>query len=93
MPSAAPKGKAHAFRCGCHCADLARHNTSTFQTRISAWLLLAGEFDYLLKMRVKDVDAFSRMHVKTRLKLPGVRQLRSFFVLNECKIDAPMPLD
>ncbi|MES2069258.1 MAG: Lrp/AsnC family transcriptional regulator, partial [Pseudomonadota bacterium] len=61
--------------------------------QITECLLLAGEFDYLLKMRVKDVDAFSRMHAKTLLRLPGVRQLRSFFVLNECKVDAPMPLD
>lgn len=48
-------------------------------------LLLAGEFDYWLKIRVKDVDAFNRLHAKLLLTLPGVRQLKTFFVLNEVK--------
>ena len=48
-------------------------------------LLLAGEFDYWIKLRVKDLQAFNRLHANTLLRLPGVRQLRSFFVLNEVK--------
>lgn len=48
-------------------------------------LLLAGEFDYWLKIRVKNIKAFSHLHAKTLQALPNVRQLRTFFVLNEVK--------
>lgn len=48
-------------------------------------LLLAGEFDYWLKIRVKDIQSFNRLHAKVLLSLPAVRQLRTFFVLNEVK--------
>lgn len=50
---------------------------------IQECLLLAGEFDYWLKVRVKDIQAFNRLHSNALLSLPGVRQLRTFFVLNE----------
>ena len=48
-------------------------------------LLLAGEFDYWLKIRVADLQAFNRLHATALLTLPCVRQLRTFFVLNEIK--------
>lgn len=48
-------------------------------------LLLAGEFDYLLKIRSKDIQSFNQLHANVLLNLPGVRQLRTFFVLNEVK--------
>jgi Lrp/AsnC family leucine-responsive transcriptional regulator len=47
--------------------------------------LLAGEFDYWLKIRVKDIQAFSRLHASALLPIPGVRQLRTFFALSEIK--------
>jgi Lrp/AsnC family leucine-responsive transcriptional regulator len=50
-------------------------------------LLIAGEFDYWLKIRVKDIHSFNQLHATVLLHLPGVRQLRSFFVLNEVKHD------
>ena len=49
-------------------------------------LSLAGEFDYWLKIRVKDIKAFNRLHANVLLALPRVRQLRTFFVLNEVKM-------
>lgn len=48
-------------------------------------LLLAGEFDYWLKIRVKDIQSFNQFHANVLLTLPAVRQLRTFFVLNEVK--------
>jgi Lrp/AsnC family transcriptional regulator, leucine-responsive regulatory protein len=48
-------------------------------------LLLAGEFDYWLRVRVKDIQSFNQLHANVLLCLPGVRQLRSFFVLSEVK--------
>lgn len=48
-------------------------------------LLLAGEFDYWLKIRAKDIQAFNKFHAKIILSLPSVRQFRTFFVLSEVK--------
>ncbi len=45
--------------------------------------LVAGDFDYFLKVRVHDISGFNRLHSEQLLALPGVRQLRSFFVLKE----------
>jgi Lrp/AsnC family leucine-responsive transcriptional regulator len=56
-------------------------------------LLLAGEFDFWLKIRVKDLQSFNRLHASTLLLLPSVRQLRTFFVLNEVKSSQNLPLD
>lgn len=56
-------------------------------------LLLAGEFDYWLKLRVKDIQAFNRLHASILLNLPGVRQLRTFFVLNEVKSTQEIPVE
>lgn len=48
-------------------------------------ILLAGEFDYWMKIRVKDVQAYKRLYANVLLSLPGVSQLRSFFTLGEVK--------
>jgi Lrp/AsnC family leucine-responsive transcriptional regulator len=52
--------------------------------------LVAGDFDYLLKVRVRDLQDFNRLHSKTLIALPGVRQIRTFFVLKEVIDDAPL---
>jgi Lrp/AsnC family leucine-responsive transcriptional regulator len=53
-------------------------------------LLVAGEVDYFLKVRVADLPGFNRFHGERIIALPGVRQVRTFFVLNEIKADAPL---
>lgn len=53
--------------------------------------LVAGEFDYLLKIRVRDMNDFNAMHSKMLIALPGTRQIRTFFVLKEVKQSAPLP--
>jgi len=45
--------------------------------------LVAGDFDYFLKIRVRDISDFSRLHGEKLLTLPGVRQTRTFFVMKE----------
>lgn len=55
-------------------------------------LMVAGEFDYLLKLRIKDVKDFNDMHGKMLIALPGVRQIRTFFVLKEIKENAPLKI-
>ncbi|WP_350334399.1 Lrp/AsnC family transcriptional regulator [Coralliovum pocilloporae] len=51
---------------------------------------VAGDFDYFLKVRVKDISDFNTLHRAQLLTLPGVRQLRSFFVLKEVIENAPL---
>lgn len=55
-------------------------------------VLVAGEVDYFLRIRVRDLAAFNRLHSERIIALPGVRQVRTFFVMNEVKTDAPLPI-
>ncbi|NEX47921.1 Lrp/AsnC family transcriptional regulator [Pseudotabrizicola algicola] len=50
--------------------------------------LVAGDFDYLLKIRVRDMAGFNLLHGRQLISLPGVRQIRTFFVLKEVKDNA-----
>jgi Lrp/AsnC family transcriptional regulator, leucine-responsive regulatory protein len=52
--------------------------------------LVAGDFDYFLKIRVRDIADFSRLHGEKLLALPGVRQTRTFFVMKEVVDNAPL---
>jgi len=45
--------------------------------------LVAGDFDYFLKIRVRDIADFNRLHGEQLIALPGVRQTRTFFVMKE----------
>lgn len=47
--------------------------------------LVAGDFDYLLKIRVRDMADFNKLHGLKLIALPGVRQTRTFFVMKEVK--------
>ena len=51
---------------------------------------VAGDFDYFLKVRARDISDFNKLHRAQLLTLPGVRQLRSFFVLKEVVENAPL---
>jgi Lrp/AsnC family leucine-responsive transcriptional regulator len=52
--------------------------------------LVAGDFDYFLKIRVGDMADFNRIHGEKLIALPGVRQTRTFFVMKEVVDNAPM---
>lgn len=54
--------------------------------------LVAGDFDYFLKLRVRDIADFNRLHGEKLIALPGVRQTRTFFVLREVVDNAPLSL-
>lgn len=53
--------------------------------------LVAGDFDYFLKIRVRDMADFNLLHSRMLIALPGVRQIRSFFVMKEVKDNGPLP--
>jgi Lrp/AsnC family transcriptional regulator, leucine-responsive regulatory protein len=52
--------------------------------------LVAGDFDYLLKIRVRDMSDFNTLHGQKLIALPGVRQTRTFFVMKEVKENGPL---
>lgn len=52
--------------------------------------LVAGDFDYLLRIRVRDMGDFNQFHTTKLISLPGVRQARTFFVIKEVKSNAPL---
>ena len=52
--------------------------------------LVAGDFDYFLKIRVGDMEDFNRIHGERLIALPGVRQTRTFFVMKEVVDNAPL---
>lgn len=55
--------------------------------------MVSGESDFLLQIVLKDLAAYERMLLDKLLKLPGVKDIRSSFVLNTVKSAAPLPLD
>ena len=52
--------------------------------------LVAGDFDYFLKVRVRDIADFNKLHGERLIALPGVRQTRTFFVMKEVTDNAPL---
>lgn len=52
--------------------------------------LVAGDFDYFLKLRMRDLAEFSRYHGERLITLPNVRQTRTFFVMREVVEGAPL---
>ena len=53
--------------------------------------LVAGDFDYLLKIRARDLADFNELHGQKLIALPGVRQTRTFFVMKQVKENARLP--
>ena len=52
--------------------------------------LVAGDYDYFLKIRVRDIADFNKLHGERLIALPGVRQTRTFFVMKEVTDNAPL---
>jgi len=54
--------------------------------------LVAGGFDYLIKARVRDMTAYRRFLAEVILPLPGVRETRTYAVMEEVKTTQALPL-
>lgn len=54
--------------------------------------ITAGNYDFLLYVAARDLDAYSKLAQSVLLKLPGVQQLRSSFVLEAIKDSAGYPI-
>ena len=54
--------------------------------------MVAGGFDYLVKARLADMTAYRRFLGETLLAMPGVRETRTYAVMEEVKTDGALPL-
>lgn len=52
--------------------------------------LVAGDFDFFLKIRIRDIADYNRLHGERLITVPGVRQTRTFFVIKEVVDGAPL---
>lgn len=75
-----------------------RMPTDTFTRAVKDWPevvgchAMTGEMDYLLRVRVEDLEHFSRFVMDSLLKHPGVLDVKSSFVLEEVKETTALPL-
>lgn len=55
--------------------------------------LVSGDFDYLVKARIPEITAYRKLLGERLLALPGVRESRSLFVMEEIKesLDIEIP--
>jgi Lrp/AsnC family leucine-responsive transcriptional regulator len=54
--------------------------------------VMAGQFDFLLKVVAQDMDAYSALAQNVLLQLPGVQDMRSSFVLEAIKDTTELPM-
>jgi len=54
--------------------------------------MVAGGFDYLVKTRVADMGAYRRFLGEILLALPGVKETRTYAVMEEVKSDGLLPV-
>lgn len=54
--------------------------------------MVAGGFDYLVKTRVADMNAYRRFLGNVLLALPGVRETHTYAVMEEIKSSAALPI-
>ncbi len=54
--------------------------------------MVAGGFDYLVKTRVEDMASYRRFLGEVLLSLSGVKESRTYAVMEEVKADAPLPV-
>jgi Lrp/AsnC family leucine-responsive transcriptional regulator len=54
--------------------------------------MVAGGFDYLIKARVSDMNAYRAFLSNSLLSLPGVRETHTYAVMEEVKNTDLLPL-
>lgn len=68
-------------------ADAARRTPEILECH-----MVAGGFDYLVKARVKDMAAYRTFLGATLINMPGVRETRTYAVLEEIKSTVQLPI-
>ncbi len=61
-------------------------------TEILECHMVAGGFDYLIKARVRDMEAYRSFLGDVLVRMPGVRETRTYAVLEEVKSVTELPV-
>ena len=75
-----------------------RNPMDLFRASVQAWpevvecAALTGEMDYLLKLLVKDMAAYSRFIMDVLLKHPSVQDCKTSFMLDQVKSTTAVPV-
>jgi Lrp/AsnC family transcriptional regulator, leucine-responsive regulatory protein len=81
-----------------HTESHKRNPMDLFRASVQTWpevvecAALTGEMDYLLRVVVKDMSAYSHFVMDTLLKHPSVQDCKTSFVLDRVKSTTAMPL-
>ncbi len=81
-----------------HSEALQQNPRDQFRAGVQAWpevvecAALSGEMDYLLRVAVPDMAAYSRFVMDTLLKHPSVQDCKTSFVLDQVKATTALPL-
>lgn len=54
--------------------------------------MIAGDFDYLLKVRTRNIEHYRRIHSEAISRLPHVRQTHTYVVMESIKDAATIPV-
>jgi Lrp/AsnC family transcriptional regulator, leucine-responsive regulatory protein len=80
-----------------HSEALQQNPRDQFRASVQAWpqvvecAALSGEMDYLLRVAVPDMAAYSRFVMDTLLKHPSVQDCKTSFVLDQVKMTTLLP--
>ncbi len=81
-----------------HSDALQRSPRDDFRASVLTWpevvecAALSGEMDYLLRVAVPDMAAYSHFVMDTLLKHPSVQDCKTSFVLDQVKATTALPL-
>ncbi len=81
-----------------HTENHKRNPMDVFRASVQTWpevvecAALTGEMDYLLKLRIKDMGAYSRFIMDVLLKHPSVQDCKTSFMLDQVKSTTAVPL-
>ncbi|MFM6993275.1 MAG: Lrp/AsnC family transcriptional regulator [Rhodoferax sp.] len=81
-----------------HSEALQRNPRDQFRASVLTWpevvecAALSGEMDYLLRVVVRDMAAYSHFVMDTLLKHPSVQDCKTSFVLDQVKATTSLPL-
>ncbi|HLQ85090.1 MAG TPA: Lrp/AsnC ligand binding domain-containing protein [Salinisphaeraceae bacterium] len=68
------------------------HDTVVDLNDVAECYMIAGDFDYLLKLMVSDMAVYRRFMTESLPRLPDVQQTRSYVVVDKLKQQATLPI-
>jgi Lrp/AsnC family leucine-responsive transcriptional regulator len=61
-------------------------------TEVMECYLMTGDFDYLIRVVVKDMPALEKFIIEKLTKIPGISNIKSSFALKQVKYKTELPL-